>query len=55
MDMVFRADERLISTGHAPANFTTVKYTAQNSFDDPRPKNPWDSNVKSPHTMTSSS
>ena len=30
MDMVFRDDECRISTGHAPANFTTVKHVAQN-------------------------
>ena len=30
MDMVFRDDECRISTGHAPANFTTVKHIAQN-------------------------
>ena len=30
MDMVFRDDECRISTGHAPANFTTVKHVAHN-------------------------
>ena len=30
MDMVLRDDECRISTGHAPANFTTVKHVAQN-------------------------
>lgn len=30
MDMVFRDDECRISTGHAPANFTTVKHVALN-------------------------
>lgn len=30
MDMVFRDDERRISTGHAPANFTAVKHVAHN-------------------------
>ena len=29
-DMVFQDDECRISIGHAPANFTTVKYIAQN-------------------------
>lgn len=30
MDMVFRDDECRICTGHAPANFTTVKHVAHN-------------------------
>ena len=30
MDMVFHDDECRISTGHAPANFTTVKHVAHN-------------------------
>lgn len=30
MDMVFRDDECRISTGHAPANFTTIKHVALN-------------------------
>jgi predicted transposase YbfD/YdcC len=30
MDMVFRDDECRIGTGHAPANFTTVKHVAHN-------------------------
>jgi len=30
MDMVFRDDECRISTGHAPANFATVKHVAHN-------------------------
>jgi predicted transposase YbfD/YdcC len=30
MDMVFRDDECRISSGHAPANFTTVKHVALN-------------------------
>ena len=30
MDMAFRDDECRISTGHAPANFTTVKHVAHN-------------------------
>lgn len=30
MDMVFRDDECRVSTGHAPANFTTVKDVAHN-------------------------
>ncbi len=30
MDMVFRDDECRISTGHAPANFTTIKHVAHN-------------------------
>jgi hypothetical protein len=30
MDMVFRDDECRISTGHAPANFTTIKHIALN-------------------------
>lgn len=30
MDMVFRDDECRVSTGHAPANFTTVKHVAHN-------------------------
>jgi predicted transposase YbfD/YdcC len=30
MDMVFRDDECRISSGHAPANFTTVKHAARN-------------------------
>ena len=30
MDMVLRDDECRISTGHAPANFTTVKHVAHN-------------------------
>lgn len=32
MDMVFRDDECRIRTGHAPANFTTIKHTASNLF-----------------------
>ena len=30
MDMAFRDDECRISTGHAPANFTTIKHVAHN-------------------------
>ena len=30
MDMVVRDDECRTSTGHAPANFTTVKHVAHN-------------------------
>ena len=30
IDMVFRDDECRVSTGHAPANFTTVKHVAHN-------------------------
>jgi predicted transposase YbfD/YdcC len=30
MDMAFRDDECRISTGHAPAKFTTVKHGAHN-------------------------
>ena len=32
MDMVFRDDECRIRTGHAPANFTTIKHIASNLF-----------------------
>ena len=32
MDMMFRDDECRVRTGHAPANFTTLRHMAQNLY-----------------------
>ena len=38
MDMIFRDDECMVRTNHAPANFTTIKHMAHNLLRRPRGK-----------------